>query len=448
MSDFDSLFDSDFCIDKPIRLIELFGGIGSQAMALRDIGANFEHYRLVEFDKYACASYNAIHGTSFEPTDIRNVHGGDLGIVDKDDWCYLLTYSFPCQSLSVAGKMEGMSKSDWESGKSTRSGLLWEVERILKELPKECLPDILLMENVPQVHAEKNLSDFESWQSFLRGRGYQNFYADLNARDFGIPQNRVRGFMVSILSDEYVDFAFPETIELETVMKDYLEESVDEKYYINSEKAEKLIQQLVDSGVLGDSKKNSDNRKQRTRENIVSGKGYEGVIEETKCVGGLSDSVWGGKQYHQQDRVYKGDIALAEPANIPGGSYKYIVAMRGRGENNGQQLEPNTQGVVNALTTVQKDNLVMEEKGAKQNDEEKRIREIWKPASDKQGARSYRIRKLTPREVWRLMGYTDEDFDRAAAVNSNTQLYKEAGNAIVKQVLMAIFRQMKPKMRE
>lgn len=120
-----------FCVDKPIRLIELFGGIGSQAMALRDIGADFEHYRLVEFDKYACASYNAIHGTSFEPTDIRNVHGGDLGIVDKNDWCYLLTYSFPCQSLSMAGKMEGMSKADWESGKSTRSGLLWEVERIL-----------------------------------------------------------------------------------------------------------------------------------------------------------------------------------------------------------------------------------------------------------------------------------------------------------------------------
>ena len=112
------------------------------------------------------------------------------------------------------------------------------------------------------------------------------------------------------------------------------------------------------------------------------------------------------------------DIALAEPANIPGGSYKYIVAMRGRGENNEQLLEPNTQGVVNALTTVQKDNLVME-------------------------TPRYRIRKLTPRECWRLMGYTDEDFDRAAAVNSNTQLYKEAGNAIVKQVLMAIFRQLR-----
>ena len=133
-----SLFEfPEVQIDKPIRLIELFGGIGSQAMALRDIGANFEHYRLVEFDKYAVRSYNAIHGTDFEPTDIRNVHGVDLGIERRNEFTYLLTYSFPCTDLSVAGKMEGMSRKDWEEGKATRSGLLWEVERILKELPKE-----------------------------------------------------------------------------------------------------------------------------------------------------------------------------------------------------------------------------------------------------------------------------------------------------------------------
>ena len=84
-------------IDRPIRLIELFGGVGSQAMALRDIGANFEHYRLVEFDKYAVASYNAIHGTNFPTMDIRNVKGGDLGIVDLNKWTYIMTYSFPCQ---------------------------------------------------------------------------------------------------------------------------------------------------------------------------------------------------------------------------------------------------------------------------------------------------------------------------------------------------------------
>lgn len=78
--------------DKPIRLIELFGGIGSQAMALRDIGADFEHYRLVEFDKYAVQSYNAVHGTNFETSDIRDIKGIDLGITDKESFTYLLTY--------------------------------------------------------------------------------------------------------------------------------------------------------------------------------------------------------------------------------------------------------------------------------------------------------------------------------------------------------------------
>lgn len=256
----DSLFDfPELHIDKKIRLIELFGGIGSQAMALRDIGADFEHYKLVEFDKYAVASYNAIHGTDFKPTDICDVHAADLEITEKDKYCYLLTYSFPCQSLSVAGKMEGMSRTDWENGNSTRSGLLWEVERILKECKQEELPDVLLMENVPQVHAEANRADFDSWLNFLKSKGYWNFWKDLNAKDYGIPQNRDRCFCVSILSKDFVDFEFPKPIKLEKVMKDYLEDTVDEKYYINNEKAKKLIAELIESGVLP-----TDNRQQTT----------------------------------------------------------------------------------------------------------------------------------------------------------------------------------------
>lgn len=232
-------------VDKPIRLIELFGGIGSQAMALRDIGADFEHYRLVEFDKYAVASYNSIHGTDFVTADIRNVHGKDLGIVDKDKFTYLLTYSFPCTDLSVAGNMKGMSKAEWEKGNSTRSGLLWEVERILKELPKDLLPQVLLMENVPQVHAEQNKADFDAWLAFLRSRGYFNFYKDLNAKDYGIPQNRERCFCVSILSPEYIDYEFPEPRKLGKVMREYLEDKVDEKYFLTTDKSRILIQQLL-----------------------------------------------------------------------------------------------------------------------------------------------------------------------------------------------------------
>ena len=176
---------------------------------------------------------------------------------------YLLTYSFPCTDLSVAGKMLGMSRKEWEEGKATRSGLLWEVERILKELPKEQLPDILLMENVPQVHAEKNREDFESWLTFLRNRGYHNFWQDMNATDYGVAQNRVRCFCVSVLSDDYVEYDFPEEIPLETVVEDYLESDVDSKFFITSEKAEKLIGSLIEKGVLPAIEQRAESREQR-----------------------------------------------------------------------------------------------------------------------------------------------------------------------------------------
>ena len=260
------LFDfPKYKINKKIRLIELFGGIGSQAMALRDIGADFEYYRLVEFDKYAVQAYNAIHNTQHTTHDIRQTHAADLGIVETDKYCYLMTYSFPCTDLSVAGKMQGMSKADWQNGNATRSGLLWEVERILKECDE--LPQVLLMENVPQVHAEKNRADFESWLNFLRGKGYHNFYKDLNAKDYGIPQNRDRCFCVSILSREFIEYDFPETKKLTSVMKDYLEESVDEKYYINNDKARQLIAQLAESGVIPTEQNRTEQN--RTEQNNV-----------------------------------------------------------------------------------------------------------------------------------------------------------------------------------
>ena len=251
----DGLFDfPQVKIDKKIRIITLFSGIGSQEMALRDIGADFEIHRMVEFDKYACKAYNAIHGTDFTPTDVKDVKGSDLGITDKDKYSYIMFYSFPCTSLSVAGKMEGMKE-----GSGTASSLLWEVKRIIDELPKAELPDFLIMENVPQVCSKSNLPEFNKWLSFLRNKGYYNFYDILNAKNFGIPQNRERCFMISILSDEFVEFEFPKTIPLTKVMKDYLEDEVDEKYYINSEKADKLIAELMQRGELP-----TENREQRT----------------------------------------------------------------------------------------------------------------------------------------------------------------------------------------
>ena len=243
-----SIFDftrEPISITKPIRLIELFAGYGSQAMALKRIGAKFEHYRVVEFDKYAIASYNAVHGTDFPTMDITKIHAEDLNICDTETFTYLLTYSFPCTDLSVAGKQAGMSKNS-----GTRSGLLWEVERILNEIRDGSgeLPQILFMENVPQVHGKKNIEDFKKWIDFLEDLGYTNYWQDLNAKNYGVAQNRNRCFMFSFLGN-YI-YKFPNPIPLTKRLKDYLEDNVDEKYYINNEKADKLIKQLIDNGTL------------------------------------------------------------------------------------------------------------------------------------------------------------------------------------------------------
>ncbi|HOT32708.1 MAG TPA: DNA (cytosine-5-)-methyltransferase, partial [Petrotogaceae bacterium] len=224
---------SEIRIDKKIRLIELFAGIGSQAKALKNIGADFEHYRICEFDKYAVTSYNAIHGTDFKVSDITKWHAADLGIIEKDKYEYIVTYSFPCQSLSVAGKGEGMAK-----GSGTRSGLLWEVERLLEECGDN-LPQILLMENVDAILFEKNRKHFFQWCNRLEEFGYRNYYQVLNAKDYGIPQNRKRCYMVSILGDYY--YEFPKPIKLELRVKDRLEDEVPEKYYISIDKVNELI---------------------------------------------------------------------------------------------------------------------------------------------------------------------------------------------------------------
>lgn len=211
-------------ITNHIRLIELFAGIGAQAKALENIGADFERYRICEFDKYAVKSYNAVHGTNFGTSDITKIHADDLGIVDTDKYTYIVTYSFPCQDLSTAGRQRGMTKGD-----NTRSGLLWEVERLLNECTE--LPQVLLMENVPQVVGKKNRADFDKWCAFLESKGYTNKWEILNAKDYGIPQNRKRCFMVSWLGEH--TYKFPSPVPLTVTWKSLLDDDVDEKYYLS-----------------------------------------------------------------------------------------------------------------------------------------------------------------------------------------------------------------------
>lgn len=260
---------------KTIRLIELFAGYGSQAMALKRLGVPFEHHFVCEFDKYAVASYNAVHGTEFEVSDIRDIHAEDLKITDKDKYNYLLTYSFPCTDLSVAGQMRGMSK-----GTGTRSGLLWEVERILKECGDN-LPQFLMMENVPQVHGKKNIDDFNDWIAFLDSIGYKSKWQDLNAKDYGVAQNRDRCFMVSWLESGFC-YQFPQPVPLAKTMRDYLDEEVDEKYYLKSEKAQKLIDELVASGTLERERERVSTLMSKTRKSLADVQPSEQVSEGSK----------------------------------------------------------------------------------------------------------------------------------------------------------------------
>ena len=199
-----------------LKVIEAFAGVGSQRMALRNLGIKHEVVGIFEINKFALKSYEAIHGECPNLGDISKIDVKD--IPDHD----LFTYSFPCQDLSIAGKQKGMIRG------VTRSGLLYECERIIKH----CKPKYLLLENVKNLVGKKNKPQFDEWLKFLEDLGYANYWKVLNAKDYGVPQNRERVFVVSILG-EHKPYTFPQPIKLNRVIKDILEDTVDEKYYMN-----------------------------------------------------------------------------------------------------------------------------------------------------------------------------------------------------------------------
>lgn len=266
---------------KHIRLIEFFAGIGAQAKALEILGADFEHWRTCEWSWQSITAYNAIHmegkvedtsDLSYEEVlkrisgvshdynkpmtekqlrargeewarellgrmisnhnycpDVSRLHASDLGIVEREKNTYLLSYSFPCQDISNAGLQAGFDR-----GSGTRSGLLWEVERILKQCKElDCLPQVLLMENVPGVCGSTNLDPWNDWLHALEKMGYTNYFKILNAKNFGIPQNQVRCFMISLLG-EY-SYNFPNKIKLRYLIKDFIQKKADESYYLKDE---------------------------------------------------------------------------------------------------------------------------------------------------------------------------------------------------------------------
>lgn len=208
-----------------MRILELFAGIGACSKALERLGFNVEIVDAVEIDKYAIASFNAIHNTNFEVQDITTWNK-DLKDID------LITHGSPCQDFSVAGKQAG---GDINSG--TRSSLMYETIRIVGKLR----PKYVLWENVKNLLSKKHKHNFDAYIETMNILGYNSYYEVLNAKDYGIPQNRERVYTVSIRRDvDKFNFLFPKKEELKLRLKDMLEEQVDEKYYLSNAQIERI----------------------------------------------------------------------------------------------------------------------------------------------------------------------------------------------------------------
>ena len=207
-----------------LKVFEAFAGIGTLRMALDRLDIEYDVVGISEIDKFAIQSYEAIHGGTKNYGDISKINPDDLPDFD------LFVYGFPCQDISTAGLQKGFKK-----GSETRSSLLWECEKIINEKR----PKYLLMENVKALTFKKNMPGFEMWLKILEELGYTNYWKILNAKDYGVPQNRERVFCISIHGD-HDKYEFPEGEKLTKRLRDVLEEEVDEKYYLKKEQVERL----------------------------------------------------------------------------------------------------------------------------------------------------------------------------------------------------------------
>ena len=206
-----------------LKVLSLFSGIGAFEKALDNLGINYNLLAYCEIDKYASKAYSIIHNVS-EEKNLKDVTKVDILDIDED--VDLITYGFPCQDISNAGKQKGFTD---ENGERTRSGLFFEALRIIDDYK----PKFAIAENVKALVSKKFSEEFKTVLESLDEVGYNNYYAVLNAKDYGIPQNRERVFIISIRKDIDKGFEFPEPVPLELRLKDMLEDEVDEKYYLS-----------------------------------------------------------------------------------------------------------------------------------------------------------------------------------------------------------------------
>lgn len=409
-----------------IRLFEAFAGIGCQRMAFNKLGVPIVSAGISEIDKYALKSYKAIHGDCNNFGNIIGIKGDHLPEID------IFTWSFPCTDLSKAGKQKGLV--------NTRSGLCYEVLRILHEAQNsDRLPRILIMENVVDLIQTKFIKQFNKIQTELELLGYKNYVQALNAKDYGVPQSRERVFMVSILGDYY--YEFPKPIPLQKRLDDMLEDQVDEKYYLS----DTAIKYITKGERLNKyTKIDGDISRCLTVKASMSTNQF---ISECIQVGELTGDKW-DKQYEKSRRVYSPEGISPTLLTCAGGGQHCKIIQIGHGFNKGgvKELAPSL-----TSSSYERNNvlcipvLTPERMHKRQNG--RRFKEDGDPmftitTQDRHGIYDgCRIRRLTPLECWRLMGIDDSSFWLAKNDGlSDSQLYKQAGNGIVVDVMEQIIK--------
>ena len=465
-------------MERKFKVLELFGGIGACSKALERLNIEHEVVDYVEIDKYAVKSFNAIHNTNFEPQDIIQW--------DKDIEVDLIMHGSPCQDFSLAGKQAG-----GDLGSGTRSSLLYETIRIVSNLK----PKYVIWENVKNVLSQKHRHNFDNYLSEMEKLGYTNYYQVLNAKDYGIPQNRERVFTISILynyTEKYEkisviekDFKFPPKQDLKLKLKDMLEDEVDEKYYLS----DKMIKYISATGTANfknpDSKINLDiarplttdqNKRAGTTNYLSTDLPDNYNLNEVVRKYGVFDTE---KSKHQAGSVYD-ENGLYPTLDTMQGEYRqpcieikeatkkgYKEAYEGDGVyiNRPHQKRGVVQkGKIQTLKTSCNDvGVVVKNKRLQSLIDKTTFKEgqvlnmdLYNQTTNENISQcltepnhnthrlfdGLRIRKLIPREAFRLMGFDDEDFEKASKVNSNTQLYKQAGNSICVNVLEAILKKL------
>ncbi len=495
-----------------MKVLSLFSGIGAFEKALDRLNIDYELVAFSEIDKYATKSYCAIHGVD-ESMNLGDITKVDENSLPKD--IDLITYGFPCQDISLAGKQKGMFNDD---GTQTRSGLFFEALRIIEATK----PKIAIAENVKNLTGKKFKEQFELVLKSLEEAGYSNYWKVLNAKDYGIPQNRERVFIISIRKDIDRGYEFPEPFPLQLRLKDMLDDEVDEKFYLNSTK-EYFIKHSFESEEKGNGfrfaphvKKNANISKTVTTR--AGGRMDDNFVMDIDCeentfkFDSTNKMIQVGQMYGtekepnpQAGRIYDADGISPTMDTCSGGNRMPKVLIEGtviddtQGfdgtryyDNVSPSLRASRSGLKVVTDTTTKDKHDNEESNKIMIDEVKRIvgatrkcdigvtvhdnGDIRPHRLDKKksgisemqinkdtnisntvtashmpktygDSTDFRIRKLTPKECWCLMGFDDEDLYKAEAVNSNAQLYKQAGNSIVVNVLEALFINLRPYMK-